>query len=123
MKCPNCGYNVPYWVPDWRDIEKEWAKREDVPVIDKLLEGVPFDKNMVRIYGGFAYKRTPKYLRRMPLEIYESRKRWGKPKGYWETRDAVKKPVNNSGLNESEIKQVHEMEEEIRESHSGAKAR
>src|SRR5712664_4999078 len=84
-KCPKCGFSDPFWVPDWRDIEREWAKVEDVK---ELADKLPLMK--ITVLDGFAYRKGTKYVRRMAVEIYNSRGKWSKPRGYWETRDAVK---------------------------------
>jgi len=72
-KCENCGHFNPYWLPDFHDIEREYAKVDDI----EGARSLPI--NQIVEKDGFAWKRTAKYVRRLPLEIFRARGRWGTP--------------------------------------------
>jgi hypothetical protein len=72
-KCEKCGHMNPYWLADFHDVEREYAKVDDIEGARALLVNVIIEQN------GFAYKRTEKYIRRLPLEIYRARGKWGTP--------------------------------------------
>lgn len=85
IKCPKCGHVEIYWRPDWHDVEREYAKEEDV------FNSLPIEvqKGQVRIIieasDGFAYKKgTGRYIRRIPLELWKARQFWTRPKGYFD---------------------------------------
>jgi len=81
-KCEKCGHFNPYWRTDWRDTEREFARAEDVfshlPTLqqDELLLG------QIVKWNGFAWKmskKSKKFIRRIPIEIYKARGKWGLP--------------------------------------------
>ena len=72
-KCEVCGHFNPYWLPDFHDVEREYAKVEDIPFSANL------PLNQVVESRGFAWKRTNKYVRRIPIEIFRARGKWGTP--------------------------------------------
>jgi len=72
-KCEACGHFNPYWLPDYHDVEREYAKVGDIP----SARALPLNK-IVEL-NGFAYKRTAKFVRRLPVEIYRARGKWGTP--------------------------------------------
>lgn len=85
MKCEKCGHFNPYWLPDFHDVEREYAKVDDIP------ESSSWPIGQVIIKDGFAYKRTKKYVRRLPTEIYSARGKWGTPyksSKYWDPAGA-----------------------------------
>jgi hypothetical protein len=72
-KCPRCGFFDPYWRADFHDTDREYAKVDDVPESSSWPIGIVLEKD------GFAYKRTAKYVRRLPIEIFRARGKWGTP--------------------------------------------
>jgi len=63
----------PYWLADFHDVEREYAKVDDIEGARALPVNLVVEQN------GFAYKRTEKYVRRLPIEIYRARGKWGTP--------------------------------------------
>jgi hypothetical protein len=95
MKCPKCGYNDPYWRADWHDVEREYAKLEDVfgnlPVnVQKGPEGIPIEAE-----DGFTYRKgtstgkPSRYVRRIATELWRSRGFWTRPKGYFDPAGSI----------------------------------
>ncbi len=84
MKCEKYGHFNPYWIADWRDVEKEWAHIDDIP----FAYEIPIGKIIER--DGFVYRSSAKIIRRMPIEIYKSRGKWSVPYNrleYWRKPD------------------------------------
>jgi hypothetical protein len=84
MKCEKCGYMNPYWLADWRDIEKEWAHIDDI----QFAYEIPLNKLVER--NGFMYRATLTTIRRMPIEIFKARGKWSVPYNrleYWRKPD------------------------------------
>lgn len=85
MKCSKCGHIEFYWRADWHDVEREYAKTEDVigslPV--EVQKARP--NEIVEASDGFAYKvGLGRYTRRVPLEVWRARQFWTRPKGYFD---------------------------------------
>ena len=72
-KCEKCGHFNPYWLPDYHDVEREYAKVDDI----EGARALPINRVIEK--DGFAYKRTKKYVRRLPLEIFRAWGKWGTP--------------------------------------------
>ncbi len=77
MKCPKCSYQDNF-ISNWHDVEQEYAKLDDEPKYRALAKGLVFE------IDGFAYWRTDRFVRRLPIEIYKARGRTSKPKGYYD---------------------------------------
>ncbi len=98
MKCEKCGHFNPYWRTDWRDTEREFAKLEDIKwwSLADMPENLKLELDLGRIveWNGFAWKQAPKFIRRIPLEIYRARGKWGLPYKAKDYYDATMKPSN-----------------------------
>ncbi len=77
MKCSECGHQDNF-IPNWHDVEQAYAKLDDEPNYKILEQGI------VYIIRGFAYWRTDRFVRRLPLEIYRARGKTSKPIGYYD---------------------------------------
>src|SRR5438093_7784765 len=90
MKCAKCGHVELYWRADWHDVEREYAKTEDVI---NSLPSVVQDADpgtIVEASDGFAYKKgSGRYIRRIPLEIWRARGFWTRPKGYFDPTGSI----------------------------------
>jgi hypothetical protein len=85
VKCDKCGHIELYWRADWHDVEREYAKTEDV------LASLPSEvqaaraNEIIEASDGFAYKKgLGRYIRRVPLEVWKARQFWTRPKGYFD---------------------------------------
>ena len=85
MKCAKCGYVELYWRADWHDVEREYAKTEDV------ISSCPLEVQSARAgivieaSDGFAYKKGKgRYIRGVPSEVWRARQFWTRPKGYFD---------------------------------------
>jgi hypothetical protein len=63
---------------NWHDVEQEYAKLDDEPSFRALPKGIVLEIN------GFAYWRTDRFVRRLPIEIYKARGKTSKPNGYYD---------------------------------------
>lgn len=77
MKCPRCGYFDPYWMSRKHDRYGEFAHLSDIPEAQSWPKGVVIEKD------GMAYRRSDKYVNRVPLEIFKVQGKAG-GKGYWD---------------------------------------
>jgi hypothetical protein len=98
MKCEKCGHFNPYWRTDWRDTEREFAKPEDVKwwSMSDMPEETRLALEIGKIveWNGFAWKQSKKFVRRIPVEIYKARGKWGLPYKAKDYFDAIKHPSN-----------------------------
>src|SRR5437867_3957619 len=90
MKCAKCGHIELYWRADWHDVEREYAKLEDV------LSSLPIEVQngkegtVIEASDGFAYKKSKgRYIRRVPLEVWQARQFWTRPKGYFDPAGSI----------------------------------
>ncbi len=77
-KCEKCGFMNPYWITDYRDVYRDYCKVEDYPPALEHPVKVIWEDTF------FAYQRTEKYVRRLPLEIWRARGKFSRPRGYWD---------------------------------------
>lgn len=77
-KCSKCGHQDNF-ISNWHDVEQEYAKLDDEPMWRCLVPKLVYEIN------GFAYWRTDKFVRRLPLQIYRARGKTSKPKGYYDS--------------------------------------
>ena len=91
-KCEKCGHFNPYWRTDWRDTEREFARVEDVFAHVPTLQQDQLMLGQIVEWNGYAWKMSKKYIRRIPLEIYRARGKWGLPYKAKDYYDATMKP-------------------------------
>jgi len=96
MKCEKCGHFNPYWRTDWRDTEREFAKPEDVFFDLPTLQQDRLKLGYIIEWNGFAWKMGKKWVRRIPLEIYKARGKWGLPYKAKDYYDATMNPSHLS---------------------------
>src|SRR5436309_14309784 len=90
MKCAKCGYVELYWRADWHDVEREYAKTEDVIAscaieVQSARAGI-----VIEASDGFAYKKGKgRYIRRLPSEVWRARQFWTRAKGYFDPAASI----------------------------------
>lgn len=85
MKCAKCGHVELYWRADWHDVEREYAKTEDVwlELPQEVRMAPPL--TIVEASDGFAYRAgSGRYVRRVPMEVWKARQFWTRPSGYFD---------------------------------------
>jgi hypothetical protein len=95
MKCEKCGHFNPYWRTDWRDTEREFARREDVSLEEMpVIEQAELVMGRIAEWNGFVWKMTDRFIRRIPIEIFKARGKWGLPYKAKDYFDATSRPSN-----------------------------
>lgn len=95
MKCAKCGHVELYWRADWHDVEREYAKLEDVMNTLPLEVREGPDGKVIEASDGFAYRKgtatgkPSRYVRRVPLEVWKARQFWTRPKGYFDPAGSI----------------------------------